>query len=90
MAAMAMAMAMVMGGVAVVKEGGGRMCHCPQRQLGEGGVMAAAVPANSRVPFSGVHAHKDDNNAMIMTTMMTTGSTSLTPHGRGWVGCKTG
>jgi hypothetical protein len=41
MAAMAMAMAMVMAmaGAVAVKEGGGLMCHHPQRQLGGGGVM---------------------------------------------------
>ncbi len=73
------------------------------REMGDGCVIvpngnqrrrscAAAVPANSRVPShdAHAHAHKDDNNAMMMMTMMTTGSSSLTLHGRGWVGCKTG
>ncbi len=51
----------------------------------------AAVPANSRVPSRDPHMHNNNNNTMMMMTTMTTiGLLSLTLHGRGWVGCKTG
>ncbi len=44
---------------------------------------AAAVPANLRVPSHDVQVHDDDNDGMMMTTMMTIGLSSLTLHGRG-------
>ncbi len=51
---------------------------------------ATAMPANLRVPSHDAHVQDNDNNAIMMMVMMTTGASSLTPHGRGWVGCKTG
>ncbi len=52
--------------------------------------QAVAMLANSGVPSHDVHMHNDDNNAMMMTMMMTIGLSSLALHGWGWVGCKTG
>ncbi len=44
---------------------------------------AKAMPTNSRIPSHDAHMHNNDNDAMMMTRMMTIGSSSLTPHGGG-------